>query len=171
MVIKRYSLILCAFFLFYFAVDARAVVIPELSYRVTNTYTLDQLSFTQGLYLDSANRLYISSGLYQHSFIKSYDFPTFDDVSYSELETHYFAEGLTVIDNILYLCTWKAKKCFSYEAATFKKLATFDIETEGWGLTHNDKNNLILSDGSNRLYVLDKDTFILPPLSSGLLPP
>lgn len=71
----------------------------------------------------------------------------------------YFAEGITVVNDLVYMLTWKEKTLLIFDANTLKMLSTRTYTTyngEGWGLTHDD-THLIMSDGSNRL------TYFLKP--------
>lgn len=54
--------------------------------------------------------------------------------------------------------TWRTKKGFVYDRATFAPLGEFTYQTEGWGLTY-DGTSLIKSDGSSNLYFMDPNTF------------
>jgi glutamine cyclotransferase len=54
--------------------------------------------------------------------------------------------------------TWKTHKGFVYDRFSFSLQRTFEFEGEGWGLTH-DRTQLIMSDGSSHLRLLDPKTF------------
>ena len=49
---------------------------------------------------------------------------------------------------------------FIYDVRTFRQVAEFHYESEGWGLTH-DEASLILSDGSNKLQFIDPTSFMV----------
>ena len=70
------------------------------------------------------------------------------------LDSRYFGEGMTVLNNKLYYLTWQTKMGFVYDARTYKQMGEFTFETEGWGLTHDNKD-LIMSAGTDKLYFLD----------------
>jgi glutamine cyclotransferase len=74
------------------------------------------------------------------------------------LEPNYFGEGITILGERIYQLTWQQNKCFVYDVNTFEKLEEFTYSGEGWGLT-NDGEHLIMSDGSERIYVRDPKTF------------
>ena len=130
-----------------------------LHYKITNQYSFFNDTFTQGLYLDN-DVLYISSGLYNKSFIQSAEFPSMKPIQKNHISTKLFAEGLTIIGQKLYLCTWKSKTCYIYDKDSFRLLDYFSIQSEGWGLTHNN-DFLILSDGSDQLYFFDPKRYLL----------
>ncbi len=70
-------------------------------------------------------------------------------------------EGVTVIESMVYLLTWQLRRGIAYQiegtptSPRLREVFRFDIPIEGWGLTNNGKQ-LIISDGSDRLY------FVLP---------
>ena len=63
-----------------------------------------------------------------------------------------------VVDDRIYMLTWKEQLCLVYDRAKFEVLDTFSYTTEGWGLT-TDGTHLIMSDGTNRLTFRDPETF------------
>ena len=63
-----------------------------------------------------------------------------------------------LLDGKLYQLTWQNNKAFVYDLETFDKVGEFDYSGEGWGLT-TDGKHLYMSDGSEKIYVLDPETF------------
>ncbi|HYE55085.1 MAG TPA: glutaminyl-peptide cyclotransferase [Chitinophagaceae bacterium] len=132
-----------------------------INYTVLNVFPHDTASFTQGLeFYDSI--LYESTGSPEDygypSWLGKINPKTGKMDNKVTLDSQYFGEGLTVLNNKLYLLTWTTKTGFVYDAKTLKKLGQFAYNTEGWGLTH-DSTSLIMSDGSSNLYYLDTATF------------
>ena len=76
------------------------------------------------------------------------------------LSRHYFGEGATVLNGKLFILTWLEKVVLVYDIKTFKLLGTLNNPREGWGLTNNGKD-LIMSDGSDKLYTLDPSNFMV----------
>ena len=76
------------------------------------------------------------------------------------LDASKFGEGITIFGEDLYQLTWKNQKCLVYDKKTFASKKEFTYTGEGWGLC-NDGKNLIMSDGSQRLYFRDPKTFQL----------
>ncbi len=111
--------------------------------------------FTQGLYQDDSKNFYISSGGYNESTL-IYQQP--HKVTRYTLPAHFFAEGLTVIDDKIFLLTWKENTLLVFDKKTLTPIQQITYKGEGWGLTHNE-NSLIMSNGSNTLYFRDKDSF------------
>ncbi len=115
----------------------------------------NKLWFTQGLFQDDNNNFYISSGRYNQSTL-IYQQPH-KIIRYS-LPPQFFAEGLTVVDDKIFLLTWKEKTLFVFDKKTLKLINKLSYNGEGWGLTHNE-SSFIMSNGSNTLYFRDKETF------------
>ena len=114
-------------------------------------------SFTQGLFYHDG-LLYESSGLYGRSFIASYHAKNNTPSNSLPLPKSIFAEGLTVIDDIVYVLTWKEQRLLRFEAKSLRPLTPLSYQEEGWGLTHN-QQHFIMSDGSANLYFRNRETF------------
>ena len=67
---------------------------------------------------------------------------------------------LTVLDDKVIQLTWKAKQGFVYDKQSLEMQKSFPFEAsqEGWGLC-NDGSDLYKSDGSNRIWTLDGQTY------------
>lgn len=115
-------------------------------------------SYTQGLEFDNG-QLYEGTGQYGSSKIAKVDLATGKLTAKIGLDATYFGEGITILGDHLYQLTWKAGKCFVYDKNTLEiQMKEFAYEGEGWGLT-NDGTHLIMSDGTNRLFYRDPETF------------
>ncbi|MGA1283822.1 MAG: glutaminyl-peptide cyclotransferase [Prochlorothrix sp.] len=132
---------------------------PVYRYRVLKTYPHDPEAFTQGL-LFHDGQLYEGTGLWGRSSLRRVTLATGEVQQQHNLEDRYFGEGLALWGDRLIQLTWRSGRGFVYDRATFQLLQTFQYPTEGWGLTQ-DGDALILSDGSDRLYFLDPETFQL----------
>ncbi|MBI3491957.1 MAG: glutaminyl-peptide cyclotransferase, partial [Acidobacteria bacterium] len=75
-----------------------------------------------------------------------------------DVAPEYFGEGIAVLKSDLIELTWQSHVAFVYDRATFEPKKRFAYAGEGWGLTH-DGTNLIMSDGTDELRVLDPGTF------------
>lgn len=129
----------------------------RMTYEVLNIYPHDPGAFTQGLiYLDGL--LYESTGLYGESTLRKVALETGEVLAQVDLPPEYFAEGLAVWKGSLVQLTWREGAGFVYSLEDFSLEERFTYPTEGWGLTQ-DGERLIMSDGSDRLYFLDPDTF------------
>ncbi|MEL6909157.1 MAG: glutaminyl-peptide cyclotransferase [Cyanobacteria bacterium J06598_4] len=127
------------------------------SYEIVATYPHDPKAFTQGLIFDDGE-LYESTGLRGQSTLRKVDLETGKVLQKEKLDDRYFGEGLTLWEDRLIQLTWVSNKGIVYDRETLEEIQTFTYPTQGWGLTHN-KQELILSDGSDILYFLDPDTY------------
>jgi len=139
--------------------SSSAKVYPEGNYKLKVLEALphDRNAYTQGLFFHNG-RLYESSGQYGESFFREVDIRKGTTLRSFAVQSKYFAEGATVVDDRLYLLTWMEKTVLVYDINTFKQLGTLHNPREGWGLT-TDGKHLIMSDGTSAIYFLDPMTF------------
>jgi len=117
-----------------------------------NTYIHDEKCFTQGL-LYHDNKLYESCGLYGKSSLRVMDAKSKNLLTKIKIDDKYFAEGITILNNKLYMLLWQQQFVLVFDLKTLKQVDMKYIETfkkEGWGLT-TDGTHLIVSDGSDRI--------------------
>ena len=126
-------------------------------YEVVKTYPHSRDAYTQGLIFHEG-KLIESTGREGKSSVRRVDIETGDIVQKVSLPFEYFGEGLTLLNGKIYQLTWQHQTGFIYDPVSFEKLGEFKYFGEGWGLTH-DGQQLILSDGSNRLRFIDPSTF------------
>jgi glutaminyl-peptide cyclotransferase len=159
----RYSYIFFAFLM----LQASAIfAAPEIHFEIAGERYHNPEIFTQGLEIHD-DKFYESSGLYyqSHWLIYPIQFPASKwsqmtskpEFTFS-LHKRYFAEGLTVFKDKIYLLTWNERKVFVFDSKTYQELKPLRYIGEGWGLTHNDEF-LIRSDGSHKLFFHYPDTF------------
>ncbi len=127
-------------------------------FEVVNSFPHDEQSFTQGLQYQNGV-MYESSGRYEKSQLKKVDLQTGKALQTVALDDKYFAEGMTIVDDKIVLLTWLENVAFVYNKDNLKQVGSFGYGSskEGWGLTY-DGTRMIKSDGSNRLYFLNKTT-------------
>ena len=123
-----------------------------LSFNLIASFPHDQTAFTQGLVIHDG-KILESTGQ-EGSWIAEVDMASGMQNKKITLPNQHFGEGITVLNNKIYQLTWQSHLGFIYKAGTYEKIHEFPYETEGWGLTH-DGENLIMSDGTNKLYFLD----------------
>ncbi len=131
--------------------------IPVLTVKLVRTYTHDPHAFTQGLEY-YGGYLYESTGIAGQSTLRKVALDTGQVIQKVSLPSEYFGEGLTIFRGKIYQLTWLSKKGFVYNLRTFQQVAEFRYETEGWGLTHDDKS-LIMTDGTNKIRYIDPASF------------
>jgi glutamine cyclotransferase len=131
----------------------------EFSYKIINTYPHDINSFTQGLEFNNGF-LYESTGRYGKSKLRKIKYKTGEIIQEVEVSNKYFAEGLTILNNKLIQLTWKEDIGLIYSLNNLNLIDQFyyNKSLEGWGLC-NDKNKIYKSDGTEKIWVLDSDTY------------
>ena len=132
---------------------------PKLyDYKIINTYNHNIQSYTQGLefYKD---KLYESVGKRGRSKLLLTNYKTGKILSEIKLDDEYFAEGLTILNNKIIQLTWTSKIGFVYDLNKLSLLNTFNYNKskEGWGIC-NDGNRIFKSDGSEKIWILDKNS-------------
>ncbi len=123
-----------------------------INYSVVSVLPHDQNAFIQGLVIHN-NKIIESTGQ-NNAWIAEVNPATGEQTKKVNLDSKYFGEGITIINNKIYQLTWTTKTGFVYDATSYKQLKEFKYNTEGWGIT-NDGKNLIMSDGTDKLYFLD----------------
>ena len=127
-------------------------------FEIEESFPHNVANFTQGLEFNNG-KLYESTGQLGASKIAVVDIATGKDVMYKGISDQHFGEGLTILGDTLYQLTWQSGLCFIYNPTDFTLYRKeFKYNGEGWGITNNGKE-LIMSDGSERLYFRDPHTF------------
>ncbi|MDP4225032.1 MAG: glutaminyl-peptide cyclotransferase [Bacteroidota bacterium] len=130
----------------------------QYSYTVVKTYPHDASAYTQGLIYDNGF-LFEGTGLNGQSTLRKENLKTSDILKEISLSSEYFGEGITLFNNKIYQITWKSQVGFVYDKESFKLLnKVYFQNAEGWGLTNNGKQ-IILSDGTEKLFFLHPDNF------------
>jgi glutamine cyclotransferase len=131
--------------------------LPLYTYTVQHVYPHDPDAFTQGLqYLDGV--LYEGTGLNGRSSIRKVTLETGEVIQRRAVPPEHFGEGITVWKSQIFELTWQSHVAFVYDKTSFEPRQRFSYVGEGWGLT-TDGTNLIMSDGSDELRVIDPATF------------
>lgn len=153
-VLKTLSSILILFVL---AINAIQAEVKPLSHFIINRFDHDPTLFTQGLAFHNG-LIYESSGLYGKSsvLIRSLDNPR---PRYQQpLPSKFFAEGLSLHNNKLYLLSWKAGVVWVYDPKNLALLEEHHYRGQGWGLCSNG-SQLIMSNGSHQLQFFSAENF------------
>jgi glutaminyl-peptide cyclotransferase len=66
-----------------------------------------------------------------------------------------FAEGLTIVDDLIYVLTWTNYRIYIFDLNTLSLIHIMFNSKKGWGLTY-DGYNLITTDGTEKMYFLEK---------------
>ncbi len=131
----------------------------QFGFSVVNTFPHDTKAYTQGLEFEDGF-LYESTGLRGKSSLRKVELATGKVIKKIDLSAKLFGEGLTIVGNKIIQLTWEEGIGIVYDKNTFRKEREFSYQAsrEGWGIVFDGKR-LIKSDGSNRLYFLDKDNY------------
>ncbi|HEX2224902.1 MAG TPA: glutaminyl-peptide cyclotransferase, partial [Thermoanaerobaculia bacterium] len=131
--------------------------VERLALQVVATRPHDRGAFTQGLVWHQG-KLYESTGQYGGSSLRVVEPETGRVERKLDLASNYFAEGLALAGDRLIQITWMEQVAFVYNLADLSRVGEFRYTGEGWGLAF-DGQNLIMSDGSDRLTFRDPRTF------------
>lgn len=128
------------------------------NYVLLDSYNHDNNAFTQGFEFNN-NQLYESTGLYGSSSLREIDLSG-NIIRQINLDSKYFAEGITIWENKIIQLTWRNGVVFIYNLSSFNLLEELPIDTtngQGWGITHSHEY-LIISDGTSYLHFCNPDT-------------
>lgn len=125
--------------------------------EVVKSYPHTRIDFTQGLFWDDGT-LVESTGIRSRSALLRKRLEDGVQLQRIALDNTYFGEGCTRHGDRIYQLTWKAGKCFVYDAKNFDPVDAFDYEGEGWGIT-SDGTHLIMSDGTDTLRFVNPEDF------------
>lgn len=127
------------------------------AFNVLHSFPHDPTAFTQGfVYRDGV--LYESTGRYGSSSLRKINPVTGQVLVKVDLPARFFGEGLTMMGDSIYQLTWRSRQGFIYDKESLRQKGSFTYFTEGWGLT-DDGTQLIMSDGSEKLYFLSPRNF------------
>ncbi|WEK19048.1 MAG: glutaminyl-peptide cyclotransferase [Candidatus Pedobacter colombiensis] len=141
-------------------IELKSAVKPELyGYKVINTMPHDTSAYTQGLEYHNG-RFLESTGQEKHSTLRWVDVKSGKVLQQIKLDDQYFGEGSSLVGDKIVMLTWQNRLGLIFDAKSFKQLSTFPYQAsmEGWGLCF-DGTQLIKSDGTNKLWFLNKDTY------------
>jgi glutaminyl-peptide cyclotransferase len=126
---------------------------PGMDYKIIQKIPHDVKAYTQGLIYYN-DYIYESTGHYRHSSIRKINPETGEVLKMQKIPDAYFGEGITIIEDKIYMLTWESRLCLIINIEDFKIESTFSYSGEGWGLT-DDGTSLIMSDGTNILRFID----------------
>ncbi len=131
---------------------------PEIiKVKVLKTYPHDKQAYTQGLFYEDGF-LYEGTGQWGQSSLRKIKPETYEIIQSYNLPDNVFGEGIVSYRDEIIQLTWQAREAFVYDKESFRLKNRFTYGTEGWGIT-NLGDSLVMSDGSNVLYVLNPDNF------------
>lgn len=126
----------------------------SLNVSTIKVYPHDTDSYTEGMEFYKGV-LYESAGELGRSFIATYDYTTGKRLSREKLPDNIFGEGMTILNNKLYMLTWRNKIMLVFDPVTLKQTGSFPWpHGEGWGMT-NDGKSLIANTGGSTIFFLN----------------
>jgi glutamine cyclotransferase len=143
--------------LFAAAVQRAPVPPPVQVAEVKASFPHDPQAFTQGLFF-TGGQLYESTGVAGRSTVRRVRLNDGKVLQSAAIPADQFGEGSTAWGDEIISLTWQHGVAHRWDRATLRHKGSFRYSGEGWGLTANGRN-LILSDGSATLRVLDPTTF------------
>ncbi|MEO5648538.1 MAG: glutaminyl-peptide cyclotransferase [Ginsengibacter sp.] len=129
----------------------------SIIFTIDSVYPHDPSAFTQGLEFFKG-KLYEGTGELGKTRLRIVDIKTgVAEKEHKISDDSIFGEGITIFKNKLYQLTWQNNKIFVYNLNDITKPAsTLNWGREGWGAT-NDGKNIIISDGTSKLYFTEPD--------------
>jgi glutamine cyclotransferase len=127
------------------------------TYEVIKVYPHDAKAFTQGLVFENGF-FYEATGLKGESTIRKVQLSSGEPIQSYTIDPKVFGEGITIFKDKIIQLSWQDNLGFVYDKKTFQLIEKFSYPTEGWGIT-NDGKNLIMSDGSNRIFFLESQSY------------
>jgi glutaminyl-peptide cyclotransferase len=126
-------------------------------FTIINTTPHDRGAWTEGLTFNDG-QLYESTGQLGQSSLRRVDLPTGDVVQRVDLSPADYGEGLSFVNDLAWVLTWKQEHVLLFDPRTFAPEGQLTYSGEGWGLT-TDGTDLYMSNGSSRITARDPATF------------
>lgn len=140
------------------SIQTKTTEVPtQYTYKIVRVFPHNPTSYTQGLYFDDGY-LMEGTGQWGESALKRVDLSSGKVLENKTLAKEYFGEGIARVGEKIYQLTWTTQKAFVYDVKTLVRVGEFNYQGEGWGLT-SDSTKLYMSDGTNRIFVLNPETF------------
>lgn len=141
--------------------SVKPIPTPIIPYTIVAEYPHDTSAYTQGLEFHNG-KLFEGTGDFKTSSIRITDYKTGKVEKKHMMGTNsIFGEGITIFKNKIYQLTWQSNIVYVYDVNNIDKpINTFKWPYEGWGLTNNG-TDLIISDGSQKLFFVNPDDFRL----------
>ena len=132
----------------------------DYSVKVINEFPHLTTSYTQGLEFSNGELFESTGGTGStgKSLLAKVNIQSGQHTQSHFLENSYFGEGITILNDKIFQLTWQQHKAFVYSKNSFELLTEYSYSGEGWGICNNGEL-LIMSDGSERLYFRDPNTF------------
>lgn len=139
----------------------KSTLVPQkYGFVVQQVFKHDTSSYTQGLEFHNGY-LYESDGLAGESSLRKTDLSSGKVLQLTKVRDELFAEGITILGDKIFMLTYQNNVSLEYDLNSLKLIREFpsQYQREGWGLC-NDGKVIYCTDGSNTIYVLNKDTYM-----------
>lgn len=139
----------------------KSTLVPlKYSFSVQQVFPHDTSSYTQGLEFYKGY-LYESDGLLAESSIRKTDVTSGKVLQITKIRDDIFAEGITIIGDKILMLTYQNFLNLEFDLKSLNLIREFPSQyrREGWGLCNNGKV-IYSTDGSNMIYILNKDTYM-----------
>jgi glutaminyl-peptide cyclotransferase len=130
---------------------------PPIAFKVEAKYPHDRAAYTEGLFVRDGF-LYESTGREGESDIRRVHIADGKVLQSVKLPPRLFGEGIVDWKNEIISVTWQTGAGFRWDLRSLQRKSNFSYPGEGWGMTQ-DGTNLIMSDGTPQLRLLDPISF------------
>lgn len=139
--------------------------VPNIKVLETITKDPQMVVYTEGIVI-TESKIYLSGGGYGESSLVRCDYDkikqVFSNCKSINIEKKYFAEGIALIKDKIYMLTYMEKDIlvFNSDMSPYNDGKYYQIQSmpsqlrEGWGLYYN-KNKVYSTDGSDKIFVLN----------------
>lgn len=130
----------------------------QINYKVIRRFYHDPEAYTQGLIYHDGT-IYESTGQQNRSSVRAVDPDNGEVIRKQALEPQYFGEGIAIVEDEIFMLTYRAQVGFVFDLHTFELKRKFNLQTdEGWGLTTY-HDTILMSDGTENLYFFKPDNY------------
>lgn len=134
-------------------------ILNEVTYKIVGVTPHDTSAYTQGLVFFNGY-LFEGTGGLGLSEVKKIDLKTGQVIQSNTLPSHYFGEGLGLVNKRLIQLTLKKNLAFIYDTDNLRLLDRFNFSGDGWGIIELNKK-LLISNGSSLIQQIDRNTYQL----------
>ncbi len=142
------------------APSSAAAELPVVKPEVVRKLPHDPHAWTEGLFFDATGQMYESTGELGRSTLRRVNVETGEVLARADVPMPLYGEGSAPVGDKIYSLSWRDGIGLIWNKATLKPEGQFSYMGEGWALTKLG-NDLIMSDGSSNLRVIDPNGFRL----------
>lgn len=136
---------------------------PKLTVLATLPHSTD--AWTEGLEI-SDGLLYEGTGIVGKSELRELDPKTGKLLRSAPLPPGLYGEGITVVGSLIWQLTWKDGIALEWNRDLFTAGGRVPWQGEGWGLCHTGEGELVASNGSDQIRMIDRNGTVITDLVS-----